>query len=95
MRLRGPAAEVFLERVAGAEPSGPPETIARGIITPALSPHVRLRIEGNGRSQGFSYATPTGPWITLKENEDGSILSTAVAGGFVGTYIGLHARIEP
>jgi hypothetical protein len=31
-------------------------------------------------------------WISLKENVDGSILSTKAAGKFVGTYPGMFAR---
>jgi xylan 1,4-beta-xylosidase len=30
-------------------------------------------------------------WRALAENVDGRILSTPVAGGFVGTYIGMYA----
>ena len=33
---------------------------------------------------------PSGGWIPVFENADGQILSTPVAGGFVGTYIGLY-----
>ncbi len=47
-----------------------------------------------GKAYSFYYASQPGVWATLKDNEDGSILSTAVAGGFVGTMIGLHARTE-
>ena len=33
-------------------------------------------------------------WKPLKDNDDGSILSTDVAGGFVGTTVGPYARLE-
>ena len=32
--------------------------------------------------------------MPLLEDVDGSILSTEVAKGFVGSYLGLHARVE-
>jgi hypothetical protein len=32
--------------------------------------------------------------VSLADAVDGSILSTDVAGGFVGSYVGLHARTE-
>jgi alpha-N-arabinofuranosidase len=95
VRRKGKDAEVFLERTAGSEPGAVPATVARLAIAAPLSRAVELRIEASGRTYAFSYATRPGAWTTLKEDEDGSILSTAVAGGFVGTYIGLHARTDP
>jgi len=53
-----------------------------------------LKIEAGDRAYSFSYGTRQGEWQTLKDNEDGSILSTAIAGGFVGTYVGPFARID-
>jgi alpha-N-arabinofuranosidase len=55
---------------------------------------VYLKIEGDGRAYSFSYALRPSGWQMLKEHEDGSILSTAVARGFVGTYVGPYARID-
>jgi xylan 1,4-beta-xylosidase len=95
VRRRGSDAEVFVERVAGADPGAVPDTIARQTITAPFPRAVEVRIEGRGRAHAFSYATRPGAWVTLKDGEDGSILSTAVAGGFVGTYLGLHARTDP
>jgi xylan 1,4-beta-xylosidase len=73
--------------VASAPLSGPPEA-------PVL-----LRIDAHGKLYDFSYATTKGKWITLKKDADGSILSTAVAGGFskafVGTMFGMYAYSAP
>jgi len=55
---------------------------------------IYLKIEGDGRAYSFSYAIVPSGWKVLKENEDGSIVSTVVAGGFVGTYVGPYARID-
>jgi alpha-N-arabinofuranosidase len=86
--------EVFLERAGGSERNTAPRTIARRSIDEPLPETAFLRIDGNGRAHTFSYATIPDEWITIKDNEDGAVLSTAVAGGFVGTYFGMHARIE-
>jgi xylan 1,4-beta-xylosidase len=79
--------EVFVERADG-------NTTA--IVTRASIPtNVRtleLQITAAGKSYSFSYRAPAGAWTQLLENADASILSTQVAGGFVGSYIGLFAR---
>jgi alpha-N-arabinofuranosidase len=62
---------------------------------PAPAPDlVYLKIEGDGRAYSFSYALRPSEWQALKDREDGSILSTVAAGGFVGTYVGPYARID-
>ncbi|MEJ2297407.1 MAG: glycoside hydrolase family 43 protein [Woeseiaceae bacterium] len=81
---------VFLERVAGKE---------AGIIAEELLPagdvqFIELRVRADGRPYAFSYRLDEGEWATLAGGIDGSILSTEVAGGFVGSYLGLHARRE-
>ena len=82
--------EVYLERVAGAAP----ETIASVEVPVTAGEPVLLRIEGDGRDYSFACATSAGAWTSLMDKVDGSILSTSVAGGFVGTYLGLHARLD-
>jgi xylan 1,4-beta-xylosidase len=50
-----------------------------------------LCVEAHGQEYSFYYGeTPTAETCLIK-NVDGRILSTDVAGGFVGTYIGLYA----
>ena len=51
---------------------------------------IRLKVEGNGRYYSFSYAIGHGGWQRLAQGCDGINLSTKVAGGFVGTTIGLY-----
>ena len=51
---------------------------------------VRLKVEGNGRYYSFYYAIANGDWQTLAQGCDGQQLTTKVAGGFVGTTIGLY-----
>ena len=54
---------------------------------------LRLMINGDGARYSFSYDAGQG-WQSLQDNDDGSILSTSVAGGFVGTVLGPYARQE-
>ncbi len=58
---------------------------------PIGSGPLRLKIEGLDHDYGFSYAEENGPWRVLRDGEDGRILSTKSAGGFVGAYLGLYA----
>lgn len=80
--------ELFLEKKnkAGLE------TIATTTLPPVTQ--LELRISGDGRAYSFSYEAGDG-WRMLKERDDGSILSTDVAGGFVGATVGPYVREEP
>ena len=59
----------------------------------ALPTTLKVRIRADGPNYSFDYDAGAG-WRTLKENDDGSILSTNTAGGFVGTVLGPFARQE-
>src|SRR5687768_740467 len=83
--------EIFLERYAGKQTPGAAEIIARANLPRQPEP-VELKIDGAGGKYSFSYKLSPGEWTTLKENVDGRILSSDVAGGFVGTYLGMFAR---
>lgn len=50
-----------------------------------------LKIEAYGQAFNFYYGTSRNSETTLLQSVDGRILSTDVAGGFVGAYIGLYA----
>ncbi|MFX3631620.1 MAG: glycoside hydrolase family 43 protein [Candidatus Pristimantibacillus sp.] len=52
---------------------------------------VYLKVEAEWQSYRFLYASKSEQWETLAEHVDGTLLSSDVAGGFVGTYIGLYA----
>jgi alpha-N-arabinofuranosidase len=80
--------EVFLEKRAGSHT----ETIARAAID--AGSRLKLRISGNARAYSFYFDQGGSGWKALKEADDGSILSTDVAGGFVGTVIGPYATAE-
>lgn len=50
-----------------------------------------LRISADAGAYAFGYDDGAG-WKWLARNEDGTVLSTDVAGGFVGTVLGPYAR---
>ena len=52
---------------------------------------VWLRIEARGARYDFQYATREGAWQPLVRDADGTIVSTKVAGGFVGVTLGPYA----
>jgi xylan 1,4-beta-xylosidase len=53
---------------------------------------LELRMHARGPRYDLSYRAPNGQWISLADNVDGTNLSSATAGGFVGTLIGPYAQ---
>lgn len=53
-----------------------------------------LKVEAYQQNYRFFYREQEGPWVTLCENVLGTILSTDMAGGFTGAYIGMYASSE-
>ncbi len=80
--------ELFLERRSGKD------TQPLATMTVKDRARIKLRISGSAGAYSFFYDEDQGGWKALKENEDGSVLSTDVAGGFVGAVIGPYARTE-
>jgi xylan 1,4-beta-xylosidase len=58
---------------------------------PIANGRICLKVEAHGQSYNFYVATALQAWQPVAENVDGRILSTTVAGGFVGAYLGLYA----
>jgi alpha-N-arabinofuranosidase len=56
-----------------------------------ISGRVTLKVTAHGQNYSFYFAENAGTWLCAAENLDGRILSTPVAGGFVGAFIGLYA----
>ena len=52
---------------------------------------VYLKVTAQGQSYSFFVGADGEQWNPVAENVDGRILSVPIAGGFVGTYIGLYA----
>ncbi|MBV9883961.1 MAG: glycoside hydrolase family 9 protein [Sphingomonadaceae bacterium] len=90
MAGRQPA--VQLKRRTGPGDPAAGVTIASAPLPAPSGEPVRLRVEAEGGRYRFAYAAADGDWHTLGGDQDGTILSTHVAGGFVGTVIGPYAR---
>lgn len=58
---------------------------------PLAARQVGLKIEAKGQNYSFCFSTDLDTWHSLAENVDGRILSTPVAGGFVGAWIAMYA----
>jgi xylan 1,4-beta-xylosidase len=80
---------VQLEKHAGTQTDASGASVASAPID--ASQPIRLRIRGRADRYDFLYAEGGGAWKTLAADQDGRILSTAVAKGFVGTMLGLYA----
>ncbi len=81
--LQGEPVVQLIKRTAGVE-----EILAR---VPISIPRIRLKVEAREQDYGFYYADKAGDWQALLEGVDGRILSTPVAGGFLGAYLGMYA----
>ena len=81
-RADGPVVRL-VKRADGIE-----ETLAE---QPIAGTRFHLKVEAHGQAYSFYCAPEPGAWIPLAEVVDGRILSTPVAGGFLGTWIGMYA----
>ncbi len=82
---------VRVERKAGGAPGARGDVLASARLGLPPGAPVYLRIDASGREYGFFYAEKPGQWRQLVAGADGTILSTKVAGGFVGTFFGVFA----
>jgi len=73
----------LIKRAQGVE-----ETLAE---LPVAAGRVYLKVEAHQQSYSFYVAIAPDQWLPVAEGIDGRILSTPVAGGFVGAVIALYA----
>jgi xylan 1,4-beta-xylosidase len=88
VRRKGKDSELFLEKS---------DREGRRIVATAMLPasdSLKLKIAGDAADYSFGFDAGNG-WQWLKQGEDGTLLSTDVAGGFIGAVVGPHARIAP
>lgn len=78
-------------RRTGSGTAAADSVLASAPLTERAGATIQLRIAARRGVYDFFYATTRGRWTPLLANADGKILSTKVAGGFVGTLFGLHA----
>jgi xylan 1,4-beta-xylosidase len=82
---------IELEERAGSRTQGKTDVIASTRLEGSGDSTLYLRIRARGGSYDFFYALQPDAWVLLKGDADGTILSTKVAGGFVGTLLGMYA----
>jgi xylan 1,4-beta-xylosidase len=58
---------------------------------PANAAKLHLKVEAHEQAYHFYFANKPDEWQAVTEEVDGRILSTPVAGGFVGAYIAMYA----
>jgi xylan 1,4-beta-xylosidase len=79
---------VQLEQRSGTAPAA---VIASAPLAGTGDAPVYLKIQARGDKYDFFYSLRRGEWTLLKGDADGTVLSTKVAGGFVGTMLGMYA----
>lgn len=89
VRRDGDAVRVFLEKRQGTTTT----VLAQARIRARTQ--VRLQISGDGGAYSFAFDADGRGWQVLDRNDDAGFLSTAQAGGFVGSMIGPFAQLEP
>jgi alpha-N-arabinofuranosidase len=73
----------LIERKAGSE-----SILAERAINGAS---FTLKVQARGQAYSFYIVEETHKWQVIAEAVNGRILSTNIAGGFVGAYIGMYA----
>jgi alpha-N-arabinofuranosidase len=73
----------LIKRQAGIETVLGTQSVSSGTIY--------LKATAMGQAYNFYVGTEPDTWQAIAENVDGRILSTPVAGGFIGAYVGMYA----
>jgi len=84
--------QLFVEQTNKAAPT---ITASTTLSTHEIPEKIVLGMTGDAGKITFYYQNRAGKRINILQDMDAKMLSTEVAGGFVGTYIGMHTRIEP
>jgi alpha-N-arabinofuranosidase len=82
--------QLLLARRAGADEPVDGRAIKAKSL-PAASNRIELRIKAGATGYGFEYRLPDSGWRLFAGNQDGTLLSTEVAQGFVGATLGMYA----
>lgn len=83
---------VRVTRRAGAQEPRAGRVVADVPVSLRPGQSIQLRLHARAGRYDFDYATSAGNWRPVAHDVDGTNLSTAKAGGFVGTIIGLFAQ---
>jgi xylan 1,4-beta-xylosidase len=92
-RRNAQGVEVFLEKSSGqGAVTIATTTIEAGKVT--TDGELKLQISADGAAYSFAFDATGKGWQWLRRDDDGTILSTDVVGGFIGAVLGPYARIE-
>jgi alpha-N-arabinofuranosidase len=83
--------EIALEKRVGPDNPQDGRTVATAPFKAPPGAALYLKVEAKGGTYDFFYGYTRAHWQPLKLGEDGTILSTKRAGGFVGAMFGLYA----
>ena len=86
-------AMIEVRRRAGRTAVGD-SVLASAPITLSPRSPIYLAIRARDGRSDFLYATKPNAWTVLLADADGTVLSTKVAGGFVGTMLGMYAYTD-
>jgi xylan 1,4-beta-xylosidase len=86
---------IQLEKRSSPTPGSETSIVSSAPLVVAPGAPVYLKIAARKGKYDFYYGTRPDEWTLLKGDEDGTILSTKIAGGFVGTLFGLFAYEAP
>jgi xylan 1,4-beta-xylosidase len=89
VRRTAEGGELFLQRSEGGE-----AVVVATRAVPASSSMLALRIAADEGAYSFGAAIDGGELHWLRRDDDGTFLSTEVAGGFIGAMLGPYARDE-
>lgn len=90
VRKNGEQTEVFVECANG---SGATKVLGAALLESAAS--MQLRVVASAAKCTFEYSASEGNWKKLVADADAKMLTSAVAGGFVGVTVGMHVRCAP
>lgn len=82
---------VRLRRKSGADMAADGELVVEVPAIAGTNGAVRLKIAARGNSYDFFQSAPGEDWHPVATGQDGTILSTRAAGGFVGSVFGVYA----
>jgi xylan 1,4-beta-xylosidase len=85
---------VFVERCGSDTLDGKPVVLASTLLQVKDPAQIELKISGKADRYDFYYAEEKGQWILLKAGVNAKNLSTHIAGGFVGSYLGMYASTK-
>lgn len=71
--------------------SGDADASVASTLLPSATRQLKLKVAGEAGTYSFGYDAGAG-WTWLAEGVDGTLLSTDVAGGFLGATVGPYAR---